>query len=72
MATLRSTMQKRAATVHHVRREHGRHFKVRKGWRYVLCQCKGCQKLFQVPYRDPGYSFAIHQLNIHTAEVCRA
>lgn len=71
MATLRSTIQKRARIVQEVRKDHGDCFTVRKGWRYVLVVCKVCRKMFQVPYNQPGHDYARRQLRQHESYGCR-
>jgi len=65
MATLKKTLATRAQLVKDVRKAFHDGFKVRKGWRYVILQCRGCNRLFQVPYKEPGRSFAFRALEVH-------
>jgi len=65
MATVKATVLRRQEQVKEVRREFGSVMVVRKGWRYVLTQCKGCKKMFQVPYKRGVYEWALRQLRNH-------
>jgi hypothetical protein len=70
MATLQKTLAKRLAVVKAVKAEFSKLFRVRKGWRYVLLACRGCNRMTQVPYNDPGRTWALRQLRHHTC-TCR-
>lgn len=70
MATTKGTVKKRARIVHQVRADFGSTYMVRKGWLYCICHCKGCGKMFQVSYAEPGLTFAVRQLEHHRHE-CR-
>lgn len=65
MASLKTTLLKRRGQVKRVREEFGAVMVVRKGWHYVLCQCKGCKRMFQVPYRAAAFDWACRQLRAH-------
>ena len=67
MATMKQTVLRRKQQVKDVRAEFQSVMTVRKGWRYVLTQCKGCRKMFQVPYRAGVYEWALRQLRNHVA-----
>jgi len=70
MAATKKRLLYRARIVHDTRADLGSTYTVRKGWHYVLLCCKGCRKYFQMPYKDPGRTYAMNQLSRHRGE-CR-
>lgn len=45
-------------------------FKVRRGKAYIYCQCKKCQKVFQVPYKRMPCLFALAAIEFHIKKDC--
>jgi hypothetical protein len=70
MATVKATVLRRKEQVKEVRKEFGHVMLVRKGWRYVICQCKGCRRMFQVPYKAAAYEYGRRVLRVHV-ECCQ-
>lgn len=67
MAIIKATVQRRRRQVKEVRDEFGSVMIVRKGWHYVICQCKGCKRMFQIPFRAAAFDWARRQLRAHVA-----
>lgn len=70
MATIKKISDRRRQLVRYVRKEFNSVMTVRKGANYIICQCKGCRRVFQLPYGKYAFGVAFTYLHGHL-RTCR-